>query len=224
MRSDLAILTTSVIINSATIRLFWSNTDAFSAGDVSALESILSVNELAYASKSKSDFMRKRRILSRGLLREKLSQITGVAPAAVPLAIMPGGKPYLNGLPACPVRFSVACSLCWIIQAFCEVGDIGVDLEYVNPGQMTDGTVSYIMTDGQRLEWEALPQEQREAAFFRRWVCMESVLKAAGCGLQGLSSLRLEKPDSAWCQDRWWQVSELTAPPEFMAALAVSTQ
>ena len=220
-------LPTSVTIGATDICLCWTNIDIFSPAELSTFELLLSRTELAYVCAAKTDMLRKQRLVSRGILREKLSAITGCAAASVPLEISPQGKPYLAGSPGTAVKFSVAYSRCWVLHAFSDGIDIGVDIEHINPEHMTTELISYVIDAQQRLAFDALPEARRVDAFFAQWVNKEAVLKAAGCGLQGLSDCKMESSDGAWCQgqtvwcqNQWWQLVNLASPPGYVAAVA----
>lgn len=95
------------------------------------------------------------------------------------LAREPGGKPYLPDAPG--FQFNISHSEEW---AVCAVGDapLGVDLQKERPLRQS---VYRRFAPEEQAMLEALPESERQTAFFDLWVLKESYLKATGAGLSG---------------------------------------
>ena len=131
----------------------------------------------------------------RALLRRAMEE-AGL-PAGLPLERAPGGKPFLPGAPE--FHFNLSHSGGW---AVCAVGNapLGVDLQRERPLRQS---VFRRFAPAERAMLEALPERERQGAFFDLWVLKESYLKATGAGLPGglasacftLNPVTLSDPD-----------------------------
>ena len=131
-----------------------------------------------------TDEWRNRWSAARGTLREVLGRALDIPPAEVVLRYRPHGKPELD--PSCArlageLRFNLSHSGERALIALSRV-EVGADVEWLKK-RRTDDIARRFFTPGEQQRLFALPQEQREQAFFRLWTCKEAFLKVTGEGL-----------------------------------------
>lgn len=119
---------------------------------------------------------------ARGLLRVLLGRYLGCAPAAVPIALAPDGKPVLAGG---ALEFNVSHTEGLALFAVAD-RPVGVDVEAARDVPNADSLVERFFAPAERGQYRALPAGLRPAAFLRGWTCKEAVLKGLGCGTREL--------------------------------------
>ena len=148
------------------------------------LTSCFTPRERERAASFATDEWRNRWSAARGSLREVLGRALSIPPAAVALRYRPHGKPELD--PACAplageLRFNLSHSGERALIVLSRV-EVGADVERLKK-RRTDDIARRFFTPGEQQRLFALPQEQREQAFFRLWTCKEAFLKVTGEGL-----------------------------------------
>lgn len=183
---------------------------------------LLSAEEWARAEAFTRDEPRRRFIVARARLRERLGAELGVPPAEVSFRYGPNGKPEVDG-----VEFNVAHTG---DLALCAISDrpVGVDVERVRPMKNAAALAE---------RWFHAEEVARIAAavdplaeFFRTWTMKEAALKLVGVGV-GESLPRVLTPaerDGGWATglpasalgfDRCW-VKSVAIDNGHIAALA----
>ena len=151
----------------------------------------LTADERARAARYLIAAVRDQFVIGRGLLRGLLGDCLGIPPAAVPLAQLPSGKPVLAG-EGPPLHFNVTHTDGVLVLA---VGRrrVGVDVERVRALRAdVNGLVNRYFSPAEGVEFRALPDDHRLAAFFRGWTCKEAVIKAAGGTVGCLANFDVE--------------------------------
>jgi 4'-phosphopantetheinyl transferase len=133
------------------------------------------------------------------------------------------GKPSVDG-----ITFNASNSAdCVLIALTADEGDLGVDLEAIRPLSDRDALVAHFFRPDERALWDALPEPQRDEAFFRWWTAKEAYLKATGEGLGGAApELGIDfRPGRgpAFLQPSPWTLCEVDAPAGFVAALCLTS-
>jgi len=168
--------------------------------------------------------------LGRAVLRVLLGSALGRAAEAVPLEIGPAGKPFVPG-----VYSNVSHSHGWIYVALCRSAAIGIDVERVDPNIEVMEIAEGNFAAEEIAQLAAVPAgKDRARAFCTLWTRKEAVAKADGRGLQiSLARIRVPRGDHgpAWIEDSAaeaartgnveFHVEGLSAPPDFVASLAV---
>jgi len=146
------------------------------------------------------------------------------------------GKPELsqdqNGT---NVRFNLAHSHGLALFAFTRGREIGVDLEFIQPGRATDEIAQRFFSPVETAGLRSLPQEDRVRGFFDCWTRKEAFIKARGLGLyMALDKFAVtlapgEKPALLSSEDdpeapKRWSLCGLNAAEGYAAALAVEGQ
>ena len=210
----------AAVFGAAVVVATWSLSEP--AEVVDALFALLNEDERRRAAAFVRDEPRRRFVVARGRLRERLGARLGARPADVEFRYGPNGKPEVDG-----VHFNVAhtgdLALCVIAE-----GPVGVDVERLRP--MKNATAL-------ARRWFRAEEVERIAAahdplteFFRTWTMKEAALKLVGVGV-GESLPRVLTPAAdagGWATglppnplgvDRC-RVDPLTIDHEHVAALA----
>lgn len=174
---------------------------------------------------------RDRFLLGTGLVRSMVSELTGLAPQAVPLdrtcaeCGSAHGRPMLKGL---PWFASISHSGDVVLVAVTDLAPVGVDIERIDPKRL--GAIESVMPTADRSRLAGLEGRQRCRAGFQNWVRRESVLKAAGDGLAGpVRELEVGDPASTTALIRYtrrdatpMRVHDLAVGPEYAAAVCIA--
>ena len=143
--------------------------------------SALSVAERERAGRFFFAHDRRRALAARAGLRAVLAAVTGEAPQAIRLGADRNGKPrLLNGGPA----FNLSHDRDLALVAVSVAGDVGVDLESVDPRLALDEVAPVSLTIHEQAWLQGLPPRRRPRAFTACWVAKEAYLKAVGEGLR----------------------------------------
>ena len=201
---------------------------------VRQLAQTLSEEELARADRFHFHRDRERFIVCRGVLRTILSRYLCVEPCRLRICYGPYGKPYLEEeVEEDKLQFNLSHSRGLALYAFTRGRNIGVDLEYIR--RMTDfGQIAArFFSRNENSALNALPESQRQEAFFNCWTRKEAYIKAIGNGLMHpLNSFdvslapgepaRLLNVEGDPQEASRWSLKSLNPAPGYIAALAVA--
>ena len=170
--------------------------------------------------------------VSRGFLRYVLGRYLATKPEALRFSYGPYGKPALNGEHKDgSLRFNMSHSHGVGLVAVSESREVGVDVEYIRADFATEDIARRFFSPGEVAAFNALPSEQRVAAFFRCWTRKEAYIKAIGRGLsQPLDgfdvALAPDEPPALLRADdaSRWSVSDIDVSYDYAAALVVEGQ
>jgi len=146
--------------------------------EVAYLARLLDAEECERAARFRFEADRRRFIVRRGRLRERLGERTGQAPERLAFGIGPFGKPELPGGP----RFSLSHSGERMMLAISDV-EVGCDIERHRPLDDWRAIADRLFAPGERAQLAALDEAEGRAAFFRCWARKEAFVKALGQGL-----------------------------------------
>jgi 4'-phosphopantetheinyl transferase len=164
----------------APLHIHWTDLDT--AGPVEALAIRVSADERARADRFATPVLRARHLAAHAWMRDRLAEATGRAPLDLAFDTGPFGKPVLRGAPV--VAFNLSHSAHLAVLATAPSGDIGVDIEQLQPMADMDLLAAHHFTAAEQAELAALPAAARTRAFLLGWTRKEACMKAAGCGLQ----------------------------------------
>jgi len=202
-------------------------------GRLEELRALLSPEEAERAQRYKTEELRDRCVLRRGLLRVLLGRCTGRAPGTLVFEYGPQGKPSLEGGPA----FNLADCKDDVLIAVAPAVELGVDIERMRTLPDADGIAERFFAPAERAAFFALPQEQRAEAFMNGWTRKEAFIKATGAGLSmpldkfaveltpGAPARLLSVDESLGAgRAEDWSFFDLRPAPGLVAALAVRGQ
>jgi len=196
------------------------------------LAAILSGEEQQRAARLRFERHHNRFIAARGILRSLLATYLDCAPDLLQFGYGPNGKPALSGPFAMSgLSFNLAHSENLALIAVSHSGPLGVDVEYIRPLSDTDELVARFFSSRENALFRALPDGQKNAAFFNLWTRKEAWLKATGEGIahslnrvevtflpgEPAQLLALPEKPTLNCD---WVLRELTPRTGFVGAVA----
>jgi 4'-phosphopantetheinyl transferase len=198
---------------------------------------LLTAEEQARAARFVREEDRCRFQIGRAATRRILGKYLGVPAAQVGIDPDQRGKLKLNATMVAlerQVHFNLSHSGGWILLAFAQAFPVGIDVESVRAAGTTEDLADYLMSGGERRAFNALPQDQRPAAFLQCWTSKEAFLKGTGVGLTAalrsievsidpdLPARLLAAPPELCPGD--WQLHRLEFPAPYAAILAVAAK
>jgi len=134
-------------------------------------------------------------VAGHALLRFALCAHAGGAAGDWRFVAASSGKPELAG-PArgAGLTFSLSHARTIVACAVSCDGQVGVDVEAVNPANVDEALVSYAFAPAERALLERFPPAQRPVAFARLWTLKEAVLKVCGAGAMQAIECGLDPP------------------------------
>jgi len=200
---------------------------------LSSFLQILAAAEIEKAGRFRFQKDRNAYIVARGLLRSILGRYTGIAPGQLRFSYNHYGKPALaTECGGEQLAFNSSHAHGTALYAVTSGRKVGVDLECMRGDLDHQRLAERFFSPREVSMLGLLPSDLRQEAFFACWTRKEAYIKAKGEGLsldlqsfdvvfapsQPAAVLRIETdPREA---RRWW-LTELHAPPGYVAALAV---
>jgi 4'-phosphopantetheinyl transferase len=186
------------------------------------LYGILTPQEREHATRFRLAEHRRQFIVCRGTLRKILSRYLELHPARIAFVYNHHGKPSLRDS---DLRFNVSHSGSWALQAVTRAGEVGVDIERMDPQFAAEQIPERFFSPREVAQLRALPADLQTAAFFRCWTRKEAYIKARGLGLalpldSFDVSLGPDDPPALLRGADGWSVRDLEAPPGHAAAVA----
>lgn len=176
---------------------------------------------------------RRRFVAARGLLRVILARYLACKPEDLVFRYDAYGRPELEqeSGPG-ELRFNVSHAFERAVFVVSSNRQIGVDVEHVRPIPEVEAIMRSAFSAGEQARWRALPEEQKQKAFFRGWTRKEAYLKAVGVGLSHPLNrvevtfaldepARLLRVDGDSRQATKWSLADLPLPGDYIGALAV---
>jgi 4'-phosphopantetheinyl transferase len=169
-------------------------------------------------------------------LRKILGSYLKAHPREIAFRYGKNGKPELLQPHQSPtLHFNLAHSADLAVLAVASFGPVGVDIERVRPIGELDGIAAQFFSQDEKDGLAALPDEERQAAFYRLWTRKEAFLKATGEGIaDSLAEVeinfsptepaRLLRLFGDTVTARHWTILELDPAPNFIGALAVQAR
>jgi 4'-phosphopantetheinyl transferase len=152
--------------------------------ELASLLQVLSTEERARAGRFHFQQDRDAFTAARGTLRRLLGSYLDRQPEDLRFVLGPHGKPaLLPGTPEAALRFNVSHSGELALIACAWNREVGVDVEKHRPGFAGEAIARRFFSAVEVTSLMALPEAQREAAFFACWSRKEAYIKARGRGL-----------------------------------------
>jgi len=188
----------------------------------------LEPDELNRACRFHFEKHRRHFIVARGFLRSVVARYLETQPEALRFSYGAYGKPALASEHV--LRFNLSHSHEVALLAVALDAELGVDVEHIRADFASEEIARRFFSRAEVEVFNALPQEEQVAAFFRCWTRKEAYIKAIGKGLsQALDAfdvtlapdtapalLRAEHDDAS----RWW-LSDVDVGEGYAGALAV---
>ena len=211
----------------------WLTSTEKGEAQIRAYAMSLSKAELARAQKFRSKTGYREYIVTRGLLRQVLSETAGLDLAGVDFMYGEHGKPCLDArVSAKTIAFNVSHSHGLALVALTLGGRLGVDLEKIRPEVEWQELAGRYFAEAEIRALDNRPQGDGLKAFYACWTRKEAFVKALGAGVSyGLKqfdvsvgpeedyaalTVRSQDEDAAG-----WLVKNLPVPDSHVAALAV---
>lgn len=167
---------------------------------------------------------RQRFILTRGILRNLLSNYSGQSPEKIHFSYTEAGKPlFINSSLNNPIEFNLSHSRERVAFAFTMGTPIGIDLEYKTPRKYMDKIAYRFFSAHDYEQLKRLTREKKLNAFFKTWVRNEALLKARGYPLQThpYSKYKTNKSLTLMKKPSPYALISLALHPDFAAAIAI---
>jgi 4'-phosphopantetheinyl transferase len=172
----------------------------------------LEAGELERARRFHFEKHRRHFIVARGFLRSVVARYLDSEPGTLRFEYGAYGKPAIEG--GHTLRFNLSHSNEVALLAVSLDAELGVDVEHIRADFASEDIAQRYFSRAEVKAFNALPPEERVAAFFRCWTRKEAYIKAIGKGLsQALDAfdvtlapeiapalLRAEDDDAS----RWW--------------------
>lgn len=191
----------------------------------------LEQHELSRADRFHFEKDRRAFVVGRGFLRHVIGRYLQTKPEALRFSYGAYGKPALNGEHKnSSLRFNMSHSRGVGLVAVTESRELGVDVEYIRADFASEEIARRFFSPREVDAFNALPQDQQVAAFFRCWSRKEAYIKALGRGLsqpldgfdvtlgpgEPAALLRTDEDDASR-----WSLSDIDAGNDYAAALVV---
>jgi len=120
-------------------------------------------------------------IVARGFLRSVVARYLGTQPEGLRFSYGAFGKPALE--PEHALRFNLSHSNEVALLAVTLDAELGVDVEHIRADFASEDIARRFFSRAEVDVFNALPPEERVAAFFRCWTRKEAYIKATGRGM-----------------------------------------
>jgi len=183
--------------------------------------------EHARAARFGREWLRRRYVIGRALLRGVLGRSLSLPPSAVPIVRGERGRPRLDGIEG--IDFNVSHTNDAALVGIARGPRIGVDIERADREVNADGLARKFLTPAERATLAPLGADERRARFLRYWTCKEAMSKATGDGISAPfrrievdlgAALRLLAGPAPYAPDRW-RLHAVDARDGYFATLAL---
>jgi 4'-phosphopantetheinyl transferase len=189
-----------------------------------SLEHLLDEQELQRAKRLRSPDKARAFVVARARLRQILSGYLACDPQSLRFSYGPAGKPALVGL-VDPLSFNLAHSGNWGVCAVVGRGEVGVDVETIDPGLDYARLAQRFFSETENQWLRACPEPRRLRCFYRIWTRKEAWLKGKGCGFSDPDQdLGLAPLAGSCTSDGSWWLRGFPLARHSLAALAMSQE
>jgi 4'-phosphopantetheinyl transferase len=160
----------------------WRVSLELSSAAESAAAKLIPPDELAHINSYRRPEIRLRQLLAHAAVRSVLAERSGLEPLALRFSTGPHGKPLL-ALNEGALHFNLSHSGELALIAVSASVEVGVDVEHIRPIHDVSRLAERFFTAAEASALAALPEADRNTAFFRMWTRKEALLKATGQGI-----------------------------------------
>jgi 4'-phosphopantetheinyl transferase len=205
----------------------WFATLTANDEEYARIASWLAPAENARAARFGRDWLRRRYVIGRALLRSILARALSLAPSAVPIVRGERGRPRLEGIDG--IDFNVSHTGDAALVGVARGWRIGVDIERVDREVNADGLARKFLTPAEQATLALLPGDPRRARFLRYWTCKEAMSKATGDGISApFRSIEVELSGTMQpvagpppYAPEQWRLRAVDAGGDYLATLAI---
>ena len=181
---------------------------------------LLSAKDREKAEATGNEVLRARFVVSRGLRREVLAEVTGRATGELEFIEDGENKPRLSDHDGWDFNVSHAGDYVAVAAGRCRVG---IDLEKMRAVPEMEAIMDRYFHPDEAAAWRALDESRRAEGFFVLWSAREAAMKCCGLGLaKGLSVTQIdpaflrERVAEAKVGDTVVEVEEFDAPTGYV--------
>jgi 4'-phosphopantetheinyl transferase len=187
-------MTIAIDLAANSIGIVWIDLDV-DADQVTVLQRVLRPDEQDRVDRL-SPLLQRRATVRLGQRRLILAQVCDVAPTELTIGHYPGGKPHAVASNGDNVEFSSShCGDLGLIVVSRE-RIVGVDVESASELFDVPRITSWVATDLEAMQIDALPIERRPSTLLQLWTRKEAYLKATGEGIgNGVRNVRVPLGD-----------------------------
>lgn len=207
----------------------WTMPTKASDAVVAQFRRVLSEDEAKRAARFRFSHLRDSFVITHGVLRHLLARYLSLDAARICFNYGDKGKPGLAS--AGNLQFNLTHSGGIAAVAFTTGCQLGIDAEHIRPVEEMQQIANRYFASDEAAELMLLPEDEREAGFFRCWTRKEAYIKAIGDGLScALDSFqvtllpnvppRLVHIEGDRVAAEMWSLHDLSLAPEYVAALA----
>ncbi len=169
-----------ILVPQNEIQLWYAAFDA-NAAKIDKYKNLLSQKEVLKASKFKFQIDKNRFIISRAILKCLLGGYLKIGPNEIILQTGEYGKPDFANKEN--LKFNISHSGNLLVLGFIKDIEIGVDVEKVKDDFDVMNIAQKFFSKREIKTLYALPEDEKQKAFYRCWTRKESFIKAKGSGL-----------------------------------------
>lgn len=152
--------------------------------DIGVLHAFLSDDERQRAERFKVEQKRQQYIITRGCLRQCLSNLTGIAPKDCIFDYLKHGKPVWNKQQQYPdLSFNVSHTHSLALIAISRQHSLGIDIEKIQNLKDPQPLVTRYFSPSEQIAFNRLPVADKARAFCAIWTRKEAFIKATGKGI-----------------------------------------
>ena len=177
----------------------------------------LSADEMVRAERLLDPQKRRSFVLARSYLRQILAKYLGLDPELLKFGYNSSGKPFLSSPTKDKLTFNLSHSGSKAILAVTMDGEVGVDIEKIDPVLNFQSLASRYFTLAEINDLKKLSIIRQRRQFYRLWTRKEAVLKMYGTGFSLPGSIETFVPDSDHCT-----LKNIFLATSYVSALAVN--
>lgn len=152
--------------------------------DIGVLHAFLSDDERQRAERFKVEQKRQQYIITRGHLRQCLSNLTGIDPKDCLFDYLKHGKPVWNKQQIYPdLSFNISHSYSFALIAISLQNRLGIDIEKIQNCKDHQPLVMRYFSPSEQIGFNRLPVADKARAFYAIWTRKEAFIKATSEGL-----------------------------------------
>lgn len=148
---------------------------------INKFEGYLDKADTGQIKKLKFEYLKKRAIITKGLLRLLIGNYLNLNPAELVFAYNEFGKPFINDN-LNELQFNISHSDDMAVFAFSRSGEIGADIEKVKVIDDMQGVMNICFTGYEKDWFNDINAESRVESFYKVWTIKEAFIKAIGRG------------------------------------------